>query len=469
MKTLTRLTTGFLSILLLILSHPANASFTAVSAGRYYHSCALTYIGTVKCWGYNEYGQLGDGTSGIDRLTPVPVTGVSSVTAISVGSRHTCALTITDTVKCWGYNEYGQLGDDTTTDRLTPITVSGLSGVTAVSAGDDLTCALINTGTVKCWGVNAGGGDVDDIVLYTSTPETVIDLTGVTAISANLSDTCALTTAGEVKCWNEEFYDYDPMGDDPIDTSIRLISVSGVTAISNGGNHTCALTNTGSVKCWGYNGSGQLGDGTGTDSLMPVDVIDSDATPYLNGLVELLSVDTKDGWLLESTETSKKGGKAGSTTTLIVGDSSKNQEYRSIVHFDTASLPDNAVITKATLTLEKQSVKGNVKPLGNLVVDIKQKNFGSTASLKANDFEAKAGKISVGAFKVSGDIYGSTYYSAVLNTTGKTNISKTAATQFKIHFTKDDNNDKGDDYLKFYSGNASSSSRPSLVIEYYVP
>jgi hypothetical protein len=180
---------------------------------------------------------------------------------------------------------------------------------------------------------------------------------------------------------------------------------------------------------------------------------------------KLLSIAANDGWLLESAALNNKGGTADSRSSiLIVGDSLKNQAYRSILHFDTAKLPNNAVITKATLTLKKQSLKGVVKPLGNLLVDLKQKNFGSNASLATNDFEAKAGKTSVGTFKVSGNPY-----SAVLTATGKANISKTAATQFKIHFTKDDNNDKGDDYLKFYSGNASSSTKPSLVIEYYVP
>ena len=182
------------------------------------------------------------------------------------------------------------------------------------------------------------------------------------------------------------------------------------------------------------------------------------------------SAATRDGYVLESTETSNAGGTLNSTATyFVLGDNAQNKQYRAILSFDTSSLPDTAVITKATLKIKKSSVVGTdpFTTHGSLVADIRNGYFG-TSALEITDFQATASKNSVGKFTPVSGAPG--WYKLVLGAANYTSINLTGTTQFRLRFATDDNNDNIADYVRFLSGNyPTASARPALIIEYYVP
>jgi alpha-tubulin suppressor-like RCC1 family protein len=288
------------------------------------HACALPGDGTVRCWGFNYYGELGDGTKtassvpASDTLPLVAVTVIAGpgsstpltdVRAIAAGLRHTCAVLADSTVKCWGWNSTihgptaitgsgGQVGDGTVIDRLAPVTVIAgagstdpLSGVRALTAGWFHTCALMLDTTVKCWGTNKEGQLGDGSTTDTTAPVAVIaapgsttPLSGVMAIASGDFRTCALLADTTVTCWGWKYVsqlggpnvvpkpDVTPV---PVNDSPSGGVLSGVTGIAVAGGYTqdvggflaCALISSQRAKWWGANDNGSLGDGTTTSSL----------------------------------------------------------------------------------------------------------------------------------------------------------------------------------------------------------
>lgn len=259
------------------IAHPVpHLSQASALASQDYGACALTDAGGVTCWGYNVSGQLGDGST-TDSFAPVAVSGLASgVTQIAAGGSHACALTSAGAVLCWGLNDKGQLGDGSTTNRSTPVQVSGLtSGVTAIAANGKSSCALTAGGELKCWGYNSKGQLGDGTTTNRSTPVTATVASGpVAAVALGFSHSCVLSTDGGVRCWGSGTF--GELGDGSKTDSLTAKQVSGLTSgvasISAGLSHTCAISTAGDALCWGSNSNGQIGDGTYTHAPTPVTV-----------------------------------------------------------------------------------------------------------------------------------------------------------------------------------------------------
>jgi hypothetical protein len=257
-------------------------------------------------------------------------------------------------------------------------------------------------------------------------------------------------------------------------------STAGVSGISGSGRIYTVTVATGDDD---YNGTLRL-DVVDDDSIVDADSIPLGGAGAGNGnftkgqtysIVKnptqqtFLSIAARDGWILESSETSGKGGSQNTGASVIhLGDDSQNRQYRGILHFGTSSLPDDAVIYSIMLRIKRQGVTGTnpFKTHGALLVDIRSGAFGSSSSLQLSDFQAAASQNMAGMLSKS-SVGG--WHTVVLSHTAHPYLNLTGDTQLRLRFKKDDNNDLGADFLRMHSGNAGTSNRPQLIVEYFIP
>lgn len=243
---------------------PGLPRIVQVAAG-YDLTCALAVDGGVWCWGANGYGQLGFGTVGTTDVAPGQVVGIGAAArSITVGAQHACAVTVAGGLRCWGVNLDRQLGNGTTTSSVAPVTPTGLgSGVASASAGTIHTCAVTAAGGARCWGENYDGDVGIANRAPAPAPATVSGLaSGVRAIAAGDYGTCALLTSGSARCWGQALSGELGDGTRARRPTPGAGAATGVARVAAGDAASCATRTAGGVRCWGSNLNGQLGDGS---------------------------------------------------------------------------------------------------------------------------------------------------------------------------------------------------------------
>lgn len=251
-----------------VASGPPAATCTSAIGAGVSHACAVRDDGTAWCWGSNNFGQLGDGST-TDRDAPVQVAapGLPKLVAIAGGLEHTCAVGADKTVWCWGHNNVGQLGNGSTSDEHAPVAVAGITGATAIAAGDGHSCA-IDGGAVKCWGHSnlgqLGDGSQTGSDTHSAQPVASKLAAGVTALTAGGDSTCAVTADKTALCWGNG-------GQGQLGTGTPAASQSTPTpmvlptgdhdaqAVALGDNFGCVLSATGKVYCSGAYEATQIG------------------------------------------------------------------------------------------------------------------------------------------------------------------------------------------------------------------
>ena len=253
-------------------SEPLDENAPVSIAAGTKHTCAAYASGSVACWGDNENGQLGNGQSGGNLVSSVPVevAGIDDAIAVGVGWEHSCAVHATGEVSCWGDNSHGELGigQETQTVHL-PAKAVGIDDAISVTAGHWHTCALRQTGEISCWGADhdgqLGNGQIGS-ELDSFVPVDVMEISDAVDVSAGGEHTCAVHATGAVSCWGDNWKGELGNGTagNEFDSAVpvKVTDISDAITLSSGDWHTCAVRESGSISCWGGdNWNGELGNG----------------------------------------------------------------------------------------------------------------------------------------------------------------------------------------------------------------
>ena len=236
--------------------------FQRVSAGAN-HTCAIT-LGDRRayCWGVNDFGGLGDGTT-VYRATPVPVVGNHTWRQVSAGNLFTCGITTANVAWCWGGDRSGSLGDGPTQQaKRRPVRVAGDHRFIQISAGEFHACAVTMTRRAWCWGSGFLGMIGDGKTFNRFTPRAVVGGYTFDRVTAGVTHTCAETTTNDTYCWGWNAFGQAGNGTTVNEAITRPSLVVGgfrFVQVDGDGDHTCGRTSGAVVRCWGANFWGSWG------------------------------------------------------------------------------------------------------------------------------------------------------------------------------------------------------------------